>query len=155
MSLQGTSESMEQSVSGTVRYSDSSSSISRKALIVFGSLIVTLMLTTYLVTDVYSRSTHLKSADGRWFWHSVFVASIGVCLIFVGVYPRSFSTILRKRVMTLVVLTLTALAMTAHGYYRSAHLGGVDWVGFWGYVVIAGVWFIYSVVKVFRTTPKL
>ncbi len=128
--------------------------MSRKATILLGALSAVLMSTGYLVTDAFYRSTHVGSSDSPWLWFWVFGVCISLLLIYSGLFPRSCSTALRKRVMVVLSLVLTTLMLTAYAHYRSTFFGRTHWALFWEYEVFLGAWFIYAVVKVFREAPK-
>jgi hypothetical protein len=71
-------------------------------------------------------------------------------------HPRSSSAILRKRIMGVFVIVLTALMLTAYVYYRSTYQRNADdWTWFWVGEVIVGVWLVFGIVQVLRKTPKL
>ena len=71
-------------------------------------------------------------------------------------HPRSSSTILRKRIMGVFVIVLTALMLAAYVYYRCAYQRSAgDWRWFWVGEVIVGVLVVVGIVRVLRKTPKL
>ena len=65
--------------------------------------------------------------------------------------PRSSSTILRKRILAVFVIVLTALMLTAYVYYRSAYQRSAgDWRWFWAGEVIVGVLVVVGIVQALR-----
>jgi hypothetical protein len=69
-------------------------------------------------------------------------------------HPRSRSAILRKRILAVFLVFLSALMLTMYVYYRSAYLRSAgDWRWFWVGEVIVGVWLVFGVVQVLREGP--
>lgn len=132
----------------------SASATPRKVPIVFGVVFAALMLAGSLTEHTYYQSAHVGSSDWPWLWLSVSGALVGVLMVFVEIYPRSHSTILRKRVMALVVLTLTGSASTALSYYQCTYLGSTDWRGFFGYEMIITAYVVFGMVHIMRKTPR-
>jgi uncharacterized membrane protein YeaQ/YmgE (transglycosylase-associated protein family) len=69
--------------------------------------------------------------------------------------PRSPSSILRKRVIGVLLLVLGALVLTGYAYYWSTFTGSTHWLSFWAREVIVGALVVIIIVQALRKRSKL
>jgi len=65
------------------------------------------------------------------------------------------SAILRKRILRVFIVVLSALMYAASVYYQSTYLRTAgEWRGFWVGEAMVGVYLVVGIVRVLRQAPK-